>query len=828
MTAKAPRRRFLTAFLAINVMFGTVFAGMAAGAALGLEAPVAEPTAEATIEAEAPTTERESRSVGRAARANADGSTTIDWDNGLRDEEDPNFASFQNLSVTVSKTTNLTYEIVNVSWEGGLPTSEGEYGYDYLQIMQCWDDGSGTADPRRCQFGMSTNGAALMGQNASKRVLPEGEDLLQEYGGEFQLPPDAGNPFLRQFQVPFQTPEGESTFDSRKFFDATSTNEIIAARTEQDGTGSAPFEVQTSLEAPHLGCGGKPSGGGVRDCFLVIVPRGQYSVDGSPYYDASTLRVSGSPLSATAWANRIEFLLEFQSVASGCPIGAEEERTVGNEIVASAFYSWQAAMCKANTVFGFSQIGDSEARRQIVSDLESAARFAVVSNPLTVEEATGHTIAYGPLVQSAIVIAYNIEYDVRGQSSLIGLNGRPVTSLVLNQRLLAKLMTQSYKYDVAGGANPNSVPSTNPTHIGLDEEFLELNPVFREFQDSSGPTGILQPIGNADVFRQLWQWIVADEDAAAFLNGTPDDDGMVVNEYYRDLDIPDDTALDSLPKADLTTYLVPGAGQAYGTFELRPYVADLHDAAVRTRRADAGTKTFWDPTRNPPSFVSTGPQNPGNRFIMGITDITTAVRLKLPMAKLMNGTGSAVEPTEASISTAIASFGESTVPGVSTFNASIDVAGAYPLATVAYAAVSVCDATISQLTKYNKVLNLANGKGQVLGSNRGQLPEGYVPLTADQTKSLSSMIKTIAAEIKSPVCPEHAESMTTGFELPTDTVAPITTDVVTEATQNQLSGSFQGDPNSALKYSLLSALFFGAPFMVGGRMLVRKANVIND
>jgi len=827
MTEKAAPHRFFRAFLALNVIFGTIFAGMAAGAALGLDEPVAEPTAEATPEAVAPATDAKSRPIARAARLNADGSTTIDWDNGLRDESDPNFPSFQNLSFTVSKTTNLAYEIVNVTWTGGLPTSDGEYAYDYLQIMQCWDDGSGNADPRRCQFGMSTNGAALMGQNASTRELPEGEDILQEYGGEFQLPPDAGNPFLRQFQVPFQTPAGESTFDSRKFFDATSTNEIIAARIEQDGTGSAPFEVQTSLEAPHLGCGGTLRGGGVRDCFLVIVPRGQYSVDGSPYYDGSTLRVSGSPLSASAWANRVEFPLEFQSVASGCPIGAEEERTVGNEIVASAFYSWQSAMCKAKTVFGFSQIGDSEARRQIVSDLDGAARFAVISNPLTVDEATGHTMAYGPLVQSAIVIAYNIEYDVRGQSELIGLNGRPVTSLVLNQRLLAKLMTQSYKYDVAGGANLDYL-STNPAHIGLDPEFLELNPDFREFQDNSGPTGILQPIGNADVFRQLWQWIVADEDAAAFLDGTADEWGMVVNKYYRDLNIPDDAVLDSLPKADLSTYLAAGAGQAYGTFELRPYVADMYDSAVRTRRADAGTKTLWEPSRNPPAFVSIGAQNPGNRFIMGITDITTATRLKLPMAKLMNGANVAVEPTKASISTAISNFGESAIPGVTTFDSSIDVAGAYPLATVAYAAVSVCDATINQLSKYNKLLTLAKGKGQVIGSNRGQLPEGYVPLNASQTKALSMMISTISAEISSPACPEHASNPTTDSglypEIPT-TTAP--TDVVTEATQNQLSGDYPNDPNSALKYSLLSALFFGAPFVVGGRLLVRNAKAIN-
>jgi hypothetical protein len=387
-------------------------------------------------------------------------------------------------------------------------------------------------------------------------------------------------------------------------------------------------------------------------------------------------------------------------------------------------------------------------------------------------------------------------------------------------------MTQSYKYDVAGGANPKSVPSTNPAHIGLDPEFLELNPDFLEFQQNSGPAGILQPIGNADVFRQLWQWIVADEDAAAFLNGTPDDDGMVVNEYYRDLDIPDDTVLDSLPKADLSIYLPPGAGQAFGTFELRPYVADLYDAAVRTRRADAGSKTQWDSNRQ--TFVNPGAQNPGNRFIMGITDITTAVKLKLPMAKLVNGGDVAVEPTAASISEAIARFGESTIPGVSTFNASIDVAGAYPLATVAYAAISVCDATIEQLSKYNKLLTLAKGKGQVVGSNRGQLPEGYVPLTASQTKALSAMISTISAEIKSPVCAEHAINTTidSGLypEIPT-TSAP--TDVLTEATQAQLSGDYPNDPNSAFKYSLLSALFFGAPFVVGGRMLVRSAKAMN-
>jgi hypothetical protein len=824
-------RRLLTAFLAVNVLFGTVFAGMAAGSALALDEPAPtetiEPTAEPTVEPTDAPVDREPRRVARAATLNPDGSTTITWDNGLRDEADPNFSSFQNLSFTVSKSTNLTYEIINVSWEGGQPTSDSEYAYDFMQIMQCWDDGSGVADPRNCQFGMSTNGASLMGQNASTRNLSEGEDLLQEYGGDFQLPADPGNPFLRQFQVPFQTPAGDSTFDSRQYFDAASTNEVIAARVEQDGTGVVPFEVQTSLEAPHLGCGGTLPGGGVRDCFLVIVPRGQYSVDGSAYYDGPTPRVSGSPLSASAWANRVEFPLEFQSVKSGCPIGAAEERTVGNEIVAAAFNSWQSAMCKAKTVFGFSQIGDSEARRQIVSDIDGASRFAVISNPLTTEEATGSTVVYGPLVQSAIVVAFNIEYDLRGQSELIEKNGRPVTELVLNQRLVAKLLTQSYKNDVADGANQDYL-STNPSNIAQDPEFLDLNPEFAEFQNNAGPTGILQPIGNADVFRQLWQWIVADEDAKAFLNGTADEWGMVVNKYYRDLNIPDDTALDSLPKADLSTYLAPEAGQAYGTFELRPYVSDLYDAAVRTRRADPGTKIVWDQTRNPPAFVASGPQNPGTRFIMGITDVTTATRLKLPMAKLVNGTGNAVEPTDDSITTAIENFSESSVAGVTNFNPSIDVAGAYPLATVAYAAVSVCDATLGQLSKYNKLLTLAKGKGQNLGSERGQLPEGYVPLSAEQKSTLGTMIAAIKAEIASPVCPNHSSSTTYVPPIVDSGVTTPSTDAVTDPVEEQAAGTFGAGSNNALKYSLLSALFFGAPFIAGGRALVRKANAIHD
>ncbi|MEY4313232.1 MAG: hypothetical protein RLZZ319_741 [Actinomycetota bacterium] len=850
MSSANRRRGLFPAFVAVNVMFGTMFAGLAATSAYAIEGetvtenpaptettPTTDPTPEAqpTPEpepnkpAEAPGTQQAATNlVGRAATFNDDGSVTIEWNDGTRDESDPNFSLFENLKFTVSNTENLTYEIVNVSWEGGIQTSPGDFAYDYMQIMQCWDDGSGTADPTHCQFGMSTNGSSFMGQNAALRILSDGEDINQEYGGKFQLPADPGNPYLRQFQVPFEAVNGDSTFESRRFFDNASTNEIIAARTEGDGTGTVPFEIQTSLEAPHLGCGDTISGGGIRNCFLVVVPRGEFSVDTSAYYDGATPRVSGSPLSASAWANRVEFPLHFQSVKSGCPIGADEERAVGNELSTAAFTSWQASLCAQKVVFGFSQIGDAEARRQLISTVDGSSRFALISNPLTAEDATGFTIKYAPITQSAVVIAFNIEYNVRGESELLDRNGRPVTDLVLNQRLLAKLLTQSYQADVADGSHQDYL-SSNPRDIAHDPEFLELNPEFEEFQDGAGPTGILEPIGNSDAIRQLWQWIVADDDAKNFLNGSADPWGMIVNKYYRDLAIPADTALDSLPKADLSTYTAPDAGAPYGTFELRPYVSDMYDAAVRTRRADPGTKIVWDQTRNPPSFVAAGAQLPGSRFILSVTDIATATRLKLPMARLTNGSGTAVEPTADSITAAISAFTDSGIAGVTSFNPSIDDENAYPLAAVSYAAVNVCDASTTQLTKYAKILGLAASKGQQSGSERGQLPNGYIPLSSDQSKSLSALVRSLKSEVSNPVCTTHASTAaTTTSYLPTTTESTTDTSAAAPVDIAAPSGTFTPDPNSAMKYTLLSALCFGVPFIAGGRVLIRKANAIHD
>jgi len=818
---QSQRSRFLAMLLLADLGLGVFFGGLAvtsANATEGDDTVDVQPTAEPTPE-----------HVGRTPIVGADGSMTISWLDTVRDETAPNYSLFEALEVTVSQVQDLTYQAVNVSWTGGIETSAQQLAANYLQIMQCWDDGSGTADRTNCQFGAATGSTvSLLGSNAMTRSLGyEGEDPLQDYTGIFDIPPPLGE-FEHVYSVPFDTapstryPDGESTHDIELFFGPTSTNEISGARTTADGSGELNFEIQTAVEAPHLGCGAEQADGEIRQCWLVVVPRGEVTADGQYYQDGVNGRLGGSPLSQSNWDNRIEFPLEFRGVVSNCEIGAAETRTTGNEMVATAFGSWQSAMCAADNVFGFSMIGDSESRRNIVSDTAGAARLAFVDNPLSAKEAKESTLVYAPAVKSALTIAFNINYTIKGGYPLEYKEGQQVTDMVLNPRLVAKLLTQSYQDDVPGG---ELLPylSTNAVNLRLDPEFLELNPEFDQFVESAEPAGLMVPIGNEDIFAQVWKWIKADADANAFLSGTADEWGMVVNTNYQTLDINNDSTINSFPKADLSTYResesIPAPG--YGTFELRPYVADLHDGGVRAFRGDSGTKVFWDVQRSPAAFVSGGAQELGRRFMLTITDLATAQRLGLSTAKLINPNGQAVEATTESINSAISEFVD-TEAGVKVSTAELTKDESYPLATMTYAAVDVCRATIAELASYSAFLKLISGEGQTIGNNVGEIPTGYVPLDRAQKMQGKWAMRAIDTEVADPVCAEHVETTTT-TEVPVTTVPTDGGETpVTEAAAVP-TGPFPVDPNSALRYSMMSALCFGIPMIAGGQALIRKA-----
>ena len=830
---RSPKRtRFLAMLLLADLGLGVFFGGMAVTSANAAEdqetvevlptnGPAAEPTA-------GPVAQR----VSRTPRVNADGSMTIDWLDTVRDGASPNYSLFENLQVSVSQVQDLSYQAVKVTWSGGVETSPQQLASNYLQIMQCWDDGSGSADPTKCQFGAATGAnVSLLGSNAMTRSLGyEGEDPLQDYTGKFAIRPPLGE-FEYTYSVPFETapntlyPDGQSTHDVERFFDSTSTNEISGARTTSNGTGEATFEIQTAVEAPHLGCGSPQADGEIRDCWLVVVPRGEFTVSGDNFLDGVNGRLSGSPLSQSNWDDRFEFPLSFRSVESNCPIGANELRTTGNQLVVPAFSSWQSAMCAKKSVFGFSMIGDAESRRNIVSDIDGAARLAFVDNPLSSIEVGDSTVVYAPAVKSALTIAFNINYFIKGGYPLEAKDGQQVTEMVLNPRLVAKLLTQSYKADVAGGERLSYLAS-NALNLRHDPEFLELNPEFDQFVNGAEPAGLMVPIGNEDVFAQLWDYVKADADAKAFLDGTADDWGMVVNRNYQTLDIDTDETINSFPKADTATLreydYVPEPG--FGTFELRPYVHDLHDGGVRAFRGEPGTKTYWDTTRSPAAFVSSGSQLLGRRFMLTVTDLATAERLGLSTARLVNPSGEAVQANSTSINSAVSEFVESNVAGVKVSTATLAKEESYPLATLTYAAVDVCRSSIGELKSFKGLLSHIANDGQTIGNGDGEIPVGYVPLDDAQVAQTKSAIGKIASEISNPVCPEHLESESSDFgttgtpTLPTDNLGTPVTEASAAAT-----GKFPGDPSSALRYSMLSALCFGIPMIAGGQTLIRKA-----
>ena len=110
-------------------------------------------------------------------------------------------------------------------------------------------------------------------------------------------------------------------------------------------------------------------------------------------------------------------------------------------------------------------------------------------------------------------------------------HGQPVTDLNLNARLVAKLITGSYR----SGGNPAVI--NNPVNIFRDPEFLSLNPGVDWPGGAPGNHPLL--LGDlSDTTLALTRWIEADPKARAFLKGKPDPWGMTVNANYKGVAMP--------------------------------------------------------------------------------------------------------------------------------------------------------------------------------------------------------------------------------------------------------------------------------------------------
>jgi hypothetical protein len=774
---------------------------------------------------------------------------------------------------------------------------------NYLQLMECYGNSSSGPSPQGCEFGthsqlgnrnsygVGTRSGDLCAANSGPS-FPDGLYSLDGTGpgagcdpaepAQGASPPDVDPsiPNNQQYAIPFVPVGGcasqagcpaYSTADTNQFFDPYNTNEVEGAITGSDGTGKLQFETLTNTQSPGLGCG-QLVNGQPQSCWLVIVPRGEYEPNGFQINPNITAGESGflnsSPLSASNWAMRIQIHLGYAPVQAFCPIGTKEIETVGTQLVARAVQSWQLSLNQAancTRIYGYSAVPEATSTQQLAAQ-GSGVGLAFTTIPIGSEAdrpgGSGGTaslppILYAPVAVTAVGFGFNIS---------VASGGSITTPVHLSPELLAKALTQVYLFDLPDyypnptvpGISPVFGPAWsagNPLNISYDTQFQRLNP------DSAiwnfPLTVSLAPLLTEDhsaLNQQIWQFIQADSAASAWLDkGTPDlptFDTTDADPDYTALKLGTPPAIDSFPRAysaclnaGQDTSVSPPKPITRCSLDLLPYVNDYDQAAANILSAynpvitnwnsediaPDGTNGWWD--KNPPEPI-------GGRWIWGISDTPDLAAYGLTDAQLCSNSGTnCVGPSAASLTTALDSAKPDSA-GLLQVNPASPGAGGYPLTQVVYAAVAT-NQSAANLSDDADLIAYAAGGGQTPGVAPGELPPGYLPLSASLQRQAAAVVKQLRADATGPTS-THSSSSTSASHAsgsgtttsPTPTVGGTPVSSATPVVglsitppRAQLAAATTGrEPVGAVRWLLLAVVLAGAVCAVSGTVL-RSAGV---
>jgi hypothetical protein len=681
---------------------------------------------------------------------------------------DPNYGESPapNLSITVNQTNNLTSQAVFVNWTGGKVSERASAttgGADFLQIAQCWGDDPRNAnrpDRTTCVYGLDQSPGASRDVGANNRNLAP-DDV------EFATTPQKNSAAV-YWALPFNSFTGETNnsintdpatgvktrnFDApandNQFFTRYTTNFVPWAGSSDNGSGSIKFEVQTNMQSPGLGCGAPMTEGGKskgKSCWLVIIPRGQ-SENGQNY-------ITTPGLMSQSWAHHIAFRLNFKPLGVNCPIGTTEVQTVGGELITEAMASWQPELCKGASSSAF-VIGTSNEQDALVAARDKQdAPLTLTSYPL---EEGNDGLTYLPVAVGGIAISIaldrNAPYGSAVPRRITSKNFTPIDNINLTPRLIAKLLTASYIAALPLG-DRSHLGYYNPANQGAnapcltkDPDFLSVNDSEWRYQNvcSTGTSDLVFPLGRSDMAEMLWDYVLADKDARDFLSGTPDPWGMKVNPWFSSNDLvnPTGTATDyprrEFPKADpieVSGTLDTDPMFGYGPINLvtwRPYTNDFQSDALLVLRGDSQLLGQWNSSSIPKKWSRVAPKPPGFQQTLAITSTGAASRYGNVVASLQNSAGVFVKPTVDAMSAAQDAFtpqGDSgIVRYISNSLQAIENTSAYPLTMPIYASVNVKKTSSDLLAKYLKYISYALTQGQTKGTEIGQLPSGYSPLS---------------------------------------------------------------------------------------------------
>ncbi|MDO9496392.1 MAG: hypothetical protein Q7J48_11875, partial [Nocardioides sp.] len=693
------------------------------------------------------------------------------------------------VTVTADQTENLRgRQRILISWKGAQPSggrASNPYGESGLQqeypvvIMQC----RGVDDPslpKAKQLRPETCWTASVAQRSQitrseseaswTHDLDAGRDDKTRVSGMEPLPsaeqcPTVDiDPFYTRL-TPFVTRKGEvfAACDSTNMppeaaVGAAFPPNELAAFTDTDGSGEVQFEVRSDVENESLGCNNKVA------CSIVVIPINGLSCDqpATPMTNADkACRLGGrflpgssnfandgvdqavSPTlwwSASNWKNRFTIPITFGLPPDTCDILDPRAPTgfYGSELLAQAAMQWAPAYCLNKKRFKFQHNRTSDEAGFTLMETGGAAA-AVVSG--------GHTrrgsdpVGYAPTAVTGFSVGYVIDKPD---------NAGEFTSLRLNARLIAKLMTQSYLGSDLGRGHPGM--AENPLAIMEDPEFVKLNPGLSQNAQEVGAS-LLSLSESSDVIEQVTDYIAHDEQAMQFIKGKPDAWGMKINPAYKNIVLPTSTwpLLDSyVPETENTCRQenpdVYFTQLASPVTTLRKIAEALLDAwpNVQTRcELDLSTSTYKLGRVDRQSF--------GSRFMLGIVSLGDADRYGLRSAALETKPNKYVAPDDGSIAAAIALSEQAKrlQPFVLDQGDVKRSPRAYPGAMVVYTAARLRNLDSEEAAKVAQFIRVSTTEGQKVGTGNGELPGGFVPIRdSGATKKLYVAAQEVADAVE--------------------------------------------------------------------------------
>ncbi|MCW2524747.1 MAG: hypothetical protein JWO63_3082 [Frankiales bacterium] len=519
--------------------------------------------------------------------------------------------------------------------------------------------------------------------------------------------------------------------------------------------------------------------------------------------------------SASNWRNRIAIPLTFAQSASVCGVVSKAKALsfFGSESLLEATQQWAPAFCLNPKLFPIAHVQQSEVAAK---NLLQAGLTNVSTNPKKeVWQYTGPEAVFqgeppatpftNPIVQAPTAVSgFAISYVMDDAK------GNEYTSLKLNARLLAKLLTMSYPAypDVKSGwktysvttnkvtTQPYAALANNPLDLAVDPEFLALNPGMtnQNINQLESSATLYAMSGDSDVMTALTSYINSDPDARAWLDGKPDPWGMVVNPNYRGIALPVsqwpqlDTYYDSLNSNEcmadnqapiLPLIAAPVSDPSIIPFNVQYGIANSQVVCTYANDLDNAANR---------QLVALGREDPGIRFILGVTSIADADRYQLNTAALQTQRPAGpdatfsdlagrtyVAPTDDSLKAAAQLLTPDTELGTWTLpydkiRTDPDDALAYPGTMLLSTDIATQYLSASDAAQYAQFLNFVAGTGQVSGLANGNLAAGYLPLTA--ANGLTQLVNyTKAAALAVAAQQGHVPALTGDPPAPTATDA---------------------------------------------------------